>query len=147
MNWYTHGATLFKPFYPGLTWQVETSERKVYLTFDDGPSPEVTAYVMDVLKDYGFTATFFCIGENVVKHPSIYQSILDNGHTVGNHTHTHLNGFKNHSKKYVQDTAEAAKHIDSKHFRPPFGRIKRSQSRVLKHKYEIIMWSIVSGGF
>jgi peptidoglycan/xylan/chitin deacetylase (PgdA/CDA1 family) len=147
LNWYSHSANLIKPFYPGLTWQIKTSERKVYLTFDDGPSPEVTQYVLGVLKEYGFHATFFCIGENVIKHPSIYASILAEGHSVGNHTFTHLNGFKNRNDIYLLNTAEAAKQIDSKLFRPPYGRIKFGQSRVLKQQYKIIMWSILSGDF
>ena len=147
MNWFTHSGSIFKAFYPSLTWEHKTDQQCVYLTFDDGPTSEVTRYVLQVLNDFGFKATFFCIGENVEKHPSIYQDVLAQGHSVGNHTYNHLNGFKTSNQVYQSNTQKAAEVIDSKLFRPPFGRIKRKQIRLLKPQYEIVMWSILSGDF
>ncbi|MCO4818488.1 MAG: polysaccharide deacetylase family protein [Bacteroidetes bacterium] len=147
MNWFTHNGKVFKPFYPTLNWDRPTSEKKVFLTFDDGPTPEVTEYVLSVLKDFGFKATFFCIGENVSKNISIYKQIKAEGHQVGNHTYTHINGFRASNATYIKDTKRAAELIDSTLFRPPFGRIKRSQIRRLNPNFDIIMWSILSGDF
>jgi peptidoglycan/xylan/chitin deacetylase (PgdA/CDA1 family) len=128
-------------------WQIETKEKKVYLTFDDGPTPDVTPFVLDVLKRFRLKATFFCIGDNVAKHPTLYQSVIDQGHAVGNHTFDHLNGFKTTLDTYVQNTTKASELIDSKLFRPPYGRIRKSQIGALGLDYSIVMWSIISGDF
>ncbi len=147
MNWFTHSGKVFKPFYPTLTWDKPTAEKKVYLTFDDGPTPEVTEYVLSVLKAYGFKATFFCIGENVAKNLALYEKVKAEGHHIGNHTYTHVNGFHTSNSAYFEDTKRASEIIDSTLFRPPFGRIKRSQIRHIKQDFNIIMWSILSGDF
>jgi peptidoglycan-N-acetylglucosamine deacetylase len=147
VNWYLHGSKLLKPFYPSLTWDIKTDDKVVYLTFDDGPTPEVTDYVLNILDEFGFTATFFCIGENVVKHPNTYQKISDANHQVGNHTFNHLNGFQTSSKQYDENVKQAATCISSNLFRPPFGRIKRSQINLLKDDYNIVMWTAISGDF
>jgi len=129
---------------PDLTWSIEEDESRVYLTFDDGPHPEITPYVLDILDKYGFKASFFCIGDNVVKHPETYNEVLSRGHRVGNHTFNHLNGFQTSNSQYIDNVAKAAEVIDSTLFRPPYGRINDSQRGVVKKKYEIVMWDILT---
>lgn len=136
-------------FYPNRIWEIAGSN-KVYLTFDDGPHPEHTPWVLDELKKHNARATFFCIGNNVVKYPEVYRRILDEGHTVGNHTQHHLNGWKGDDAGYMQDVQEAAKHIDSSLFRPPYGKLSSFREKTLREsaaKYKIIMWSVLSGDF
>ena len=148
MNFYLHSSKVLKPIYPELTWNRESNgEKKVYLTFDDGPNPEATSFVLDVLKSYNFKATFFCIGDNVKKHASTYNRILEEGHRTGNHTFNHLNGFKTENNAYVANVRLAAEKIDSSLFRPPYGRLKKKQIDQIIPDYEIIMWSILSGDF
>jgi peptidoglycan/xylan/chitin deacetylase (PgdA/CDA1 family) len=127
-----------------------TTEKKIFLTFDDGPHPTATPFVLDELKKYNAHASFFCIGKNVEQYFDLYKRIIDEGHAVGNHTQHHLNGWKNDDKKYLDDIFEAKKHVDSNLFRPPYGRIKKFQlSQLLLPKYQMktIMWSVLSGDF
>ncbi len=147
--------------YPGLTWEipVEKDEKILYLTFDDGPHPIATPFVLDELKKYNAKATFFCIGRNVADHGDIYKNIVEEGHGVGNHTYNHLNGWKAKDSEYIDDVIKAGELIDSKLFRPPYGRITRFQSKVLRQessvignpstingqRFSIIMWSVLSG--
>ena len=138
--------------WPQFTWSVRTGEKKLYLTFDDGPHPEATPFVLDELKKYNASASFFCIGSNVLKHPDIYERIIKEGHSTGNHTHTHLNGWKTSSQIYLDDVRKAAEHIQSELFRPPHGRIKRSQWKKLQEamgvpEARVIMWSVLSADF
>lgn len=122
----------------------------VYLTFDDGPHPTITPFVLQQLKQYDAKATFFCIGKNVVDHPGIYKQILEAQHTVGNHTHNHLNGWHTKTDAYITNVQQAARHINSRLFRPPYGRIKRSQAgRLLQAhpQWHIYMWDVLSGDF
>jgi peptidoglycan/xylan/chitin deacetylase (PgdA/CDA1 family) len=121
----------------------------VYLSFDDGPHPEVTGFVLDLLNAYGARASFFCIGENVVRYPETYNRIISEGHKVGNHTQHHKNGWKTGNREYLDDVREAQQHIDSKLFRPPYGRVSFSQLRVIQQAMQLkpIMWSLVSGDF
>ena len=116
-----------KWLFSNQTWYLPNSENKIYLTFDDGPTPEVTEWVLEILKQQEIKATFFCIGKNVLQYPAIYNRILDEGHQVGNHTQHHLNGWKTHTTIYLADVAEASTYINSNLFRPPYGRIKASQ--------------------
>jgi peptidoglycan/xylan/chitin deacetylase (PgdA/CDA1 family) len=139
-----HSSWLLQPFYPSLTWKKKVSDNSVFLTFDDGPEPEATNFVLKTLSDYGFEATFFCIGENVEKHLEIYQEIGAANHSVGNHTQNHFNGFRYSTSDYVDNVRKAEKHISSSLFRPPYGRIKRKQIHQLQPDYEIIMWSVLS---
>jgi len=130
----------------GLIWKIARS-KKVYLTFDDGPVPEATPWVLDLLGSKNIKATFFCVGENVKKYPEIYQRILDEGHSVGNHTFNHLNSWKTDNESYAQNIEKAADVIDSNLFRPPYGKLKPGLVNGLKKKYDVIMWDVLSGDF
>jgi peptidoglycan/xylan/chitin deacetylase (PgdA/CDA1 family) len=139
---------LLKKLYPSLIWDIKTEEKKLYLTFDDGPHPKATPFVLDTLKQFNAKATFFCIGKNVEEYRDIYNSTIAEGHTIGNHTQHHLNGWKTDDQKYLADTQEAALNIDSKLFRPPYGRISRFQIKLLQQlQFRIIMWDVLSGDF
>jgi peptidoglycan/xylan/chitin deacetylase (PgdA/CDA1 family) len=138
--------------YPSYTWNIKTDEKVICLTFDDGPHEQATPFVLDQLKKYNAKATFFCIGKNVAAHPDIYKRILDEGHAAGNHTHSHLNGWKTPNEEYLKNVNEAANYIDSSLFRPPYGRIKSFQAKnipiVMKDTTaKIIMWDVLSGDF
>ena len=125
-------------------------EKAVYLTFDDGPHPEITPFVLDELKKVNAKATFFCIGKNVQQHFDLYKRIIDEGHSVGNHTQHHLNGWKTSDEIYLNDIKEAKMYIDSKLFRPPYGRISKFQMSQLDaqaFKLRCVMWSLLSGDF
>ena len=143
---------LVRRFWSSYLWKIDTKEKEMYLTFDDGPHPVATPFVLDVLKQYNAKATFFCIGKNVLAHPDIYRRILEEGHQVGNHTQHHVNGWKTENEVYLKDVMEAAKYIDSPLFRPPYGRIRRFQAKYIRkalHKdnSRIVMWSVLSGDF
>ena len=135
---------IYRGLYRGSHWRFNTAEKVVYLTFDDGPIPEITPWVLDLLDKYGIKATFFCVGDNVRKHPDIYQMVKDRGHIVGNHTFHHLQGLKETKATYLEDVEDAAKLIDSKLFRPPHGHMRLPQFYALKKKYKIIMWDVVT---
>jgi peptidoglycan-N-acetylglucosamine deacetylase len=128
-------------------WNVETEEKVIYLTFDDGPVQDVTPWVLHTLERYNAKATFFCVGNNVEQNPSIYNMILAKGHTVGNHTYNHLNGWRSPVEEYTEDVMKCNEVVPSTLFRPPYGRIKRSQVQELKDKFTIIFWSVLSGDF
>jgi len=138
-----------RSLYPSLVWRMPVEgEKKIYLTFDDGPHPQATPFVLDQLAAYGAKATFFCIGKNVVAEPEIYQRIIAEGHSVGNHTQLHLNGWKTDDIAYLNDIATAEQSISSNLFRPPYGRIKRSQIKALhQQQKKIIMWDVLSADF
>ncbi len=129
---------------PSYTWKVDTEDKQLFLTFDDGPHPEITPWVLGQLKEFGAKATFFCVGDNVRKYPEVYQQILKENHAVGNHTFHHLNGWKTETSDYLKDVSLAENYIQSNLFRPPYGRIKRSQAKQLAAKYRIIMWDRLS---
>jgi peptidoglycan-N-acetylglucosamine deacetylase len=148
--------------YPKLLWRMKTKDKVVYLTFDDGPIPEVTEFVLDILQQHQVKAHFFCIGKNVIENPDIYQRILQDGHVVGNHTMNHLNGWKTKTDEYIANVNEASTHIHSNLFRPPYGRIKKSQIQKLQKNqhtavgnnivfrnsyFKLIMWDVLSGDF
>lgn len=137
----------FRWLFPNKTWGFSSSEKAVYLTFDDGPDPEITPWVLDLLEQEGIKATFFCVGENVRKYPEIFARILEAGHAVGNHSMEHLKGIKVPTVDYVRSVEEAAEWIDSDLFRPPYGRISLLQTYKLKRKYRIIMWTWLSYDF
>jgi peptidoglycan-N-acetylglucosamine deacetylase len=129
---------------PRLTWELNGEEKNVYLTFDDGPTPDVTPWVLDKLKKYDAKATFFALGRNVEHNPDIFNQILSEGHSVGNHTYSHLKGWGCSNSTYLEDIELANRLINSKLFRPPYGRIKPSQVTLLQKSYKIIMWSVLS---
>lgn len=137
--------------YRNLVWDIGSdAEPTVYLTFDDGPHPVATPFVLEQLKKHEAKATFFCIGNNVQQHKDIYKNIIEQGHTVGNHTHNHLNGWKNSNSDYIDNVKKAEKYINSRLFRPPYGRIRRAQANALTSgnaPYTIIMWDVLSGDF
>lgn len=144
----TKTPCIFKKLFSNYTWCFTTSKKEIYLTFDDGPTLKVTDFVLAELKKHNAKATFFCIGKNVVNHPEIYQRILDDGHSVGNHTHNHLKGWKHRTKNYIKNCALAKEYITSNLFRPPYGKIKSSQAKLLqKLGYKIIMWDVLSADF
>ena len=131
--------------YPGAIFRLpEENKKTVYITFDDGPVPEATPVVLDILKQYNAKATFFCVGENVQKHPEIYRQILAGGHSVGNHTFNHVDGWKNSVKDYYENTRKCAELVKSNLFRPPYGRITLKQFRKLKKEYKIVFWDVLS---
>lgn len=140
-----------KAMYPSFVWNKPTKEKVLYLTFDDGPHPIITPFVLEQLQQYNAKATFFCIGKNVVEYPTVYQQIIANEHAIGNHTHNHLNGWKTNSHVYLENIQLAAKYIDSPLFRPPYGRIKKSQGKQLLTSNSklrtIVMWDVLSADF
>lgn len=140
---------LIRWYYSSCIWQMPSSEPAVYLTFDDGPHPEITPWVLEQLRKWNVRATFFCIGSRVQQYPEIMAQILQEGHTVGNHTHTHLNGWKTSDDVYMKNIQQAREWIPSGLFRPPYGRIRRSQIKELIHSSgdRVVMWSLLSGDF
>ena len=137
-------------FPANLIWHIPTTEKIIYLTFDDGPHPVATPFVLDELKKYKAKATFFCIGKNVQEQPELYQRIFAEGHRVGNHTHNHLNSWKTDDETWLNNVKEAAKWIDSDLFRPPYGKIRSFQAKLLQQAnppYRIIMWNVLSADF
>lgn len=141
---------IFKKLFPERVWKIKTVEKNLYFTFDDGPHPEATLFVLDELKKFDAKATFFCIGKNVKENFSVYKRIIEEGHKTGNHTFHHLNGWKTDDKKYIEDISEAAKVIDSNLFRPPYGRITKFQEKAISGKklgLKTIMWDVLSGDF
>ena len=130
--------------YPQVIWDIKNAGNSLYLTFDDGPTPEVTEQVLDILDSYSAKGTFFCLGRNVDRHPEIYHEILRREHQTGNHTYSHLKGWKTDNSQYINDIELAAKHIKSTLFRPPYGQIRRSQISILRSSYRIILWEVMS---
>ena len=141
-----------KRIYDSYIWSIPVNDKILYLTFDDGPHPEATPFVLKELKKHNALATFFCIGKNVVSYPGIYKQIKNEGHSVGNHTYNHLNGWKTSNDDYLKDIALASHEIDSDLFRPPYGRITSFQAKNLKpvmkgKEPKVIMWDVLSGDF
>ncbi len=139
-----------RALYPALIWRIKTKEKAIFLTFDDGPHETATRFVLDQLQQYNAKATFFCIGKNVAAHPDIYKRILTEGHSVGNHTYNHVNGWKVTDEIYFEEIEKTKQLINSNLFRPPYGRIKRSQQKKLQtpnSKLQTIMWDVLSGDF
>ena len=141
-----------KKFFSSYVWSLSPDDNTVYLTFDDGPHPVVTPWVLDQLRKYDAKATFFCIGNNVEKYPDIFRQVLDEGHKIGNHTYHHLNGWKTDDKKYLDDVSKASSLIKTNLFRPPYGRIKNSQAKKIPDAMQasgakIVMWDVLSADF
>lgn len=144
---------LIQWLYPSLTWKKSVSDNSIFLTFDDGPIPGLTEFILDTLDKYKIKATFFCVGDNLRKHPEIAKRALSEGHRLGNHSFNHLNGWQTNTLDYVSNVVRCQKELididnsEPQLFRPPYGKIKRSQIKHLKEKYEIIMWDVLSGDF
>lgn len=136
-----------KWLYPSLIWNKSRKDKTIYLTFDDGPVPVVTPFVLNTLKKFDAIATFFCVGDNVQKHPEIYKQVLQDGHSVGNHTFNHIKGWKTRNAEYILNVEKCRELVDSKLFRPPYGRGTRSQYTILNTQYSIIMWDVLSCDF
>lgn len=145
---------LIKRWFSNQIWDIPNLEYKIYLTFDDGPTPEITNWVLDVLKKHQIKATFFCIGKNINAFPSIFKNIADAGHSTGNHTFNHVNGWKTKSEDYVQNISLCSDAVEKQNvkttnlFRPPYGKLKAAQSKKLEELgYKIIMWDVLSADF
>ena len=139
-----------KWYYPNLIWNKATDKKTVYLTFDDGPITNVTDFVLNTLKSFNIKGTFFCIGDNINKHPQIFERIKKEGHAIGNHTYNHLKGWETDNKTYMDNFWKCQELTETNLFRPPYGRIKKSQISNLKSQtsnLEIIMWDVLSGDF
>lgn len=132
---------------PGLVWKVKTDKKEIFLTFDDGPHPKITQQVLDILDRFNAKATFFCVGENVEKHPEIYAEVLRRGHKTGNHTFNHLKGWTSNKQDYIHNIAKCKNVVESDLFRPPYGRIGLTQIFEVKKEYKIVMWSVLSRDF
>lgn len=139
--------SLTKYLFPSLVWKKNTDQKKIWITFDDGPDEKVTPYLINVLEKFNIKATFFIIGNQAKKYPELVKLIINNGHKIGNHSFSHLNGFSTNNNKYFEDIEQAKKYIDSDIFRPPYGKITPFQIKNLKKDFKIIMWDIMSWDF
>ncbi|MEQ8245888.1 polysaccharide deacetylase family protein [Fulvivirga sp.] len=143
---------LVQKLYPSLVWSVPTKEKVIYLTFDDGPIPDLTEFILETLKKYDAKGTFFCVGDNLRKHPEIAKRALNEGHKLANHTFNHLAGWSVNDEQYICNIQECEKHLaelkeNAKLFRPPYGKIKRSQISKVAPNHKIIMWDVLSGDY
>lgn len=138
---------LTKLYPSGVTWKNDDEPNSIYLTFDDGPHPTITPFVLSCLKRFNAKATFFCLGKNVQQFPEVYRQIIDEGHSTGNHTNNHLNGWKTSNDLYFENVRIAGQVIKSSLFRPPYGRIRKAQVQQLLPVFKIIMWNVLSGDF
>ncbi|WP_299005355.1 polysaccharide deacetylase family protein [uncultured Tenacibaculum sp.] len=142
---------ILKRLFAKYTWSFFSTQKEIFLTFDDGPISEVTEFVLDQLQQFNAKATFFCIGDNIRKHPTVFSRIINEGHSVGNHTFNHLNGWKNSNTTYINNINKCENllsHQKTKLFRPPYGKIKRKQAKqLLANGYKIIMWDVLSADF
>lgn len=130
--------------FPEALWRMNSAEKAVYLTFDDGPIPVITPWVVDLLGKYNIKATFFMVGDNVRKHPQEYMQVVKAGHRVGNHTFNHLKGLFTDTREYLENVKKADALIHSNLFRPPHGMLRRSQYKELCKRYKFIMWDLVT---
>ena len=147
MYYFVNTPKFIQSLFSSLTWKIPSKERTVYLTFDDGPTKEVTSSLLDLLNKEKVKATFFCVGKNVEKHPDLFQEIKLQGHGVGNHSNTHINGWRTNKQQYLEDIDAADKLINSGLFRPPYGKLNWSSKKALIKKYKIIMWDVAGGDF
>ena len=139
--------SLTKYLFPSLVWKKNTDQKKIWITFDDGPHEKVTPFLINVLEKFDIKATFFIIGKQAKKYPELVKLIINNGHKIGNHSFSHLNGFSTNNYKYLEDIEQAKKYISSDIFRPPYGKITPFQIKNLKKNFKIIMWDIMSWDF
>lgn len=138
---------LYRLLFPGALWRIaprSPDDKDVYLTFDDGPIPETTPWILDLLDKYGIKATFFCVGDNVQKHPDLYRTLIMKGHHAGNHTFNHLQGLFTHTDEFVENAEKATRLIQTPLFRPPHGHMRIPQTWKLRKNYKIVMWDVVT---
>jgi peptidoglycan-N-acetylglucosamine deacetylase len=133
--------------FPGFVWRVPTPDPVIYLTFDDGPIPQVTPWVLDLLSQYGAKGSFFCVGHNIDKHPQVFQRVVAEGHAVGNHTYNHVSGWASDNVPFFHNVRRCAKLVNSAFFRPPYGKLKPRQTQFIQRHYQIVMWDVLSGDF
>ena len=133
--------------FPNFTWKIPTADKRLFLTFDDGPIPEVTNWILEQLAAYNAKATFFCVGENILRHPDLFRKIREKGHSVGNHTLNHLNGWASDNIPYFHNVRNGASLAQTELFRPPYGRLKPKQAQFLQRHYRVVMWDVLSGDF
>ncbi|TND09872.1 MAG: polysaccharide deacetylase [Bacteroidetes bacterium] len=148
MNWEVQPPLLIRRLHTNRLWRMPADEKKIYLTFDDGPCPGITDVALDILKDADVKAAFFCVGENAEKHPALFERILNEGHAIGNHSYNHLNGWKTDTRSYIGNVEKCDAIFSSSLFRPPYGKMKPSQSKRLRASgYCIVMWDVLSGDY
>ena len=135
---------LLRSFYKDSIWRMDKNEPSIYLTFDDGPIPELTPWILDVLKEYNINATFFCVGENIIRNPELFERIIAEGHQVGNHTFNHLKGWKVSKNIYNENIEKCQILTKTTLFRPPYGRIKKSQYKSIVKEYKVVFWDVLS---
>ncbi len=139
---------MLRSLFPDVYTRIPTKKKELFITFDDGPTPEVTHHTLEILKKYNAKATFFCLARNIERHPGIYNQIIEQGHATGNHTYSHLKGWKTSNKEYIDDIQLAAGFNSSHLFRPPYGKIKLKQIKLVKKLgYKIILWDVLSRDF
>lgn len=146
---YIHNAPLWlRILYPrGLEWRIKTKEKKIFLTFDDGPIPEITPKVVSILAKEEIEATFFCVGENIAKHPDTYRLLIENGHQTGNHAYHHNKAYQTDYKQYLSEVESCNRLTHSNLFRPPHGQLTHKLARTLRKQYRIILWTVLTGDF
>jgi peptidoglycan-N-acetylglucosamine deacetylase len=145
--YFVHPPVILRNIYKDLIWNVRISEKSIYMTFDDGPEKEVTPFILDILKDYNASATFFCLGKKAIKEPELIDKIKELGHTIGNHSFNHVRGKKISNPEFLNDVEKCNQVLKTKFFRPPYGSISRSQIQILKDYYHIVIWSVLPGDF
>ncbi|MDR1172955.1 MAG: polysaccharide deacetylase family protein [Bacteroidales bacterium] len=138
---------MFPLFFRDVVFRMPVDEKVLYLTFDDGPTPGVTSKVLDILQEYGAKASFFVCGEKVESHPDLFHRICDEGHAIGNHTYSHLNGWKTATSHYIADVERARSTVQSNLFRPPYGKLTLRQYRYLRKHYRIVVWDVMCGDY
>ena len=149
MFYFTKKPWILKQIYGNVVWEMNEEEKSIYLTFDDGPHPTETRFILDLLQQYSAKGTFFCLGMNVENHPDIFEEVIKEGHSIGNHTFSHFDGWRTNQEKYFNDVTKASELIKTKIFRPPYGHITRFEVKKLteNHHLKTIMWSIMAGDF
>jgi len=153
-TYFHHTNWLIEKLFPNYTWKIHTDRKVIYLTFDDGPIPYLTEWVLETLEKFEAKGTFFCVGDNIGKYPAIFEKIIAQGHRVGNHTFNHLDSWKTPEEKYVQNIALCQEQIhnltkssEKKLFRPPYGKLRSQHFKRIANDYQIIMWHVLSGDF
>lgn len=134
----------FQGLFPRYTWRFSVSDNTIFLTFDDGPHPEITPFVLDLLKEYNWKATFFCVGANMERYPELVERIVNEGHTIGNHSFNHEKGWTTHFKDYISSFKQFEEMYSTKFFRPPYGRMTKHQAKEIYKTHQIILWSWLS---